>query len=178
MTEFFYPSLSAESIALFIKIKNIYANNPTYFDSSECPYPQELIEVYKGTAAYHDFDSHAIDEVPSADNILAAVNKLNKELADYGRDQKYGEGVTASDRNTYFRLSVAMIEKLITLREKISGIAEFERFSEETINIMDRVLTTEQKSVVLDKLKGIIKDESRDRIETTVPVVEEETSSD
>lgn len=161
MTDRFYPVLTPDAILAIERIARLYEGDKMYLNYPECPYAQNIKDIFQGTAMYHDFDSHALDEIPTADNILVTINKLHKELAEYGEKIKNSSDASASDQNTYFRLSVMLIEKLANLREGVSKISEVEKFYAEVISILDKVLTTEQRSIVLERLKGIIHDDSK-----------------
>ena len=146
---YFYPPINEHHI---IQISKLYELNPDYFSNKDCPYPKEVIEVFTGTAKYHDFDSHA-PESTETDSILSQIQQLSKQLKEYGRGILDDEGNSSTDRNTYFRLSVALMEKLVDIREKITNIKEYEMFISEVLDIMDSELDADQRSRVLERLE-------------------------
>ena len=152
MSDLYYPEINEHHI---IQIAKLYESNPNYFTASECPYSKGIVEIFTGGAKYHDFDTHMPD-IPDSDSIVSQVNQLSKELKEYGRSIMNDEQTSASDRNTYFRLSVALLEKLVDIREKITNIRDYENFAVEVLDIMDVVLDADQRAKVVQRLEGFI----------------------
>lgn len=80
----------------------------------------------------------------------AEVTKLFKDIREYG-------SVIASDdvsaKNTYFRVSASLLEKLVTLREKAAGQKAFDRFVEFVISVHEDLLTKDQSNEFRQRLE-------------------------
>lgn len=148
-SDLFYPTINERDLHL---IARIYTANPHYFDVPECPYSEATKEIFKGTSQYRDFDTHKTTEIPATDSLIAQINILSHQLQEYGNSINLGDNVSASDRNTYFRLSVALLEKLIEIKEKVTKIKEYEVFTAAVMDIMDKLLSPDQRNVMMAKL--------------------------
>lgn len=151
--DIFYPPINQQQIAL---ISRLYEAHPNYFDRPECPYSKEVKEAFKKTGMVHDFDTHNISELPNSDNMLEQINQLMYELKNYGQSINSEETTSASDRNTYFRLSVTLLEKLVDIKEKIGKIKDYEVFTTAVLDVMDRILTPDQRTEVMEKLERLV----------------------
>lgn len=154
MTERYYPPLEERNINI---VSQLYEADAAYFEDPACPYSKGVIEIFKGTSKAHDFDGHGYgDEVPDADSLISQINALNKQLHVYGKDiQNGGEDISASDRNTYFRLSVTLLEKLLDMKKEISNIKEYESFIAIVLDFMDKELTPDKRNMFMLRVEGL-----------------------
>lgn len=152
----YYPPLNEGDITKIIKL---YEVHPNYFERPECPYSDEVKAAFKKTGKVHDFDTHDMDDVPASDSLLTQINQLSKELKVYGQSISNSEDTSPSDRNTYFRLSVTLLEKLVDIKEKVGKIVEYELFTNEVLDIMDKILSTDQRSEVMARLEKFVEPE-------------------
>lgn len=150
MTNRHYPELNEKDLKLIIRI---YEDDPDYFDDENCPYDSEIKEFFKGEASVHYFDTHgsAASKPPSDDDILAQVTALYDRLNEYWNDVKDSEN--SSDKNTYFRVSVSLMERLTTLKEKMSNLKNVNTFMAEVLQIMDEILTPDQRNEIMKRLE-------------------------
>lgn len=155
----FYPKV-VDQQRDFVLIGRLYEADPGYFADPKCPYAQDLKDIFMKKAKYHDFDTHDKNKVPETDTLMAQINTLNNELKSYGQSINSDETTSASDRNTYFRLSVTLMEKLIDMKERIDKIAEVEIFTTAVLDIMDKELSPDQRETIMSKLKSLVKPES------------------
>lgn len=154
--EHFYPVI-ADKQRDFVLIGRLYEANPGYFSDPKCPYPQDIKDIFQKKAKYHDFDSHDKNKVPETDTLMAQINTLNSELKSYGQSINEDETTSASDRNTYFRLSVTLLEKLIDMKERIAKIAEVEIFITAVLDVMDKELSPDQRAAIMSRLESLVK---------------------
>lgn len=143
----FYPVLDAEAIKSINTIIMLYESNTSFFEGS--PYPQRVIDLFKGRLKHHDFDRPEVgNELPSDDNVIAQINRLSKDLSDYGREVQTGDA-SASDKNTYFRLATTLLEKLVDLKERAVNVKEYSMFITVVLDAIDRELDTDQRNQFL-----------------------------
>lgn len=151
--QFHYPTLDENAISV---IARVYEANPQYFDHPDCPYDQITKDIFKGNAKFQDFDTHTDVKIANSDDLLTQITQLSKELKAYGQSIKTEEGTSASDRNTYFRLSVTLLEKLVDIKEKIANVKSYEQFNNEVLDIMDKILTPDQRTTVMQRLESLV----------------------
>lgn len=146
MDDNYYPPLNESNVGIIAKL---YENNPNYFEDPACPYNSRTKEIFKGMAAYTDFDSHAPDfEVPETDQMLIRINNLYEELQKYGK-----EAEKSADKSTFFRLSVSLMKDLVDLKQKVSNLSEHEKFIAEVLAILDDVCNPDQRGEFQERLK-------------------------
>ena len=119
MTERFYPNLDEKSIKL---IMDLYETDPSYFDDDKCPYGQTIKDLFKGESKVLDFISHTSTDIDdskilSDEDILMEINGLHTKLKEYWDDVK--DSAKATDKNTFFRVSVSLLERIVDLRSKM-----------------------------------------------------------
>lgn len=144
-----YPPLDEKQISL---IQQLFAVDPDYFKDPSCPYSQEVIKLFEGDNPVKDFDEHTIsvDEM-SDDDIVTEISELHSKLKTYWDDVKSSDKST--DKNTFFRVSVTLMERIVDLREQMSNIKNVNLFTSEILSIMEQVLTADQRNEVIDRLK-------------------------
>lgn len=148
----FYPPLDEKPL---MTISLIYENDPDYFNDRNCPYSQQLIDLFRGRSKFHDFDSHGSKDLPSSDDIVSQINKLAKQLENYWSEIKGGEA-SPQDKNTYFRIAAGLTEKMLSMRERASNVKQFEVFTATVLDILDTEMDVDRRNKVMDRLKTIL----------------------
>ena len=145
----YYPKLDEKMLKL---VATIYENDPNYFLDPKCPYSKETKDIYQKKAKHNDFDGYADKDLKSADNLLEEINLLGSQLKQYWSDIQSGDS-TPADKNTYFRLASALLEKMINMKERLLNIKEFESFIVLVLDVIDRELDLEARTRVLERFK-------------------------
>lgn len=149
-SDFHYPTIDERALKLVMRI---YENNPNYLDDPLCPYTQETKDLLKGQAKAHDFNTHRNTEIADGDALTIQINELSRQLKDYGDFIQNSPSATAQDKNTYFRLSSALLEKQIDQREKVSNIKQFEQLQSFILDFMDKEMNADQRGLFMEKIK-------------------------
>lgn len=148
--DFHYPPLDEAKLKLVMRI---YENNAGYLDDPKCPYSPETKALLKGQAKAHDFTSHRSDELADTDTLITQINALAQQLKDYGLFINNNAEATPQDKNTYFRLSTALLDKQIEQRDKLANIKQFEQFQAFLLDFMDKEMDADQRFIFMDKIK-------------------------
>lgn len=142
MSSNFYPALPTQ---LLKQVMDLYENNPEYFSDPECPYDQRIKDLFTCTNPVNDFDSHAHVSKPMGETDLQQeIADLYEGLKTYGETAKTSDN--ASDRNTYFRLSVGLLEKIVELKERLIYIQNVNTFIETVLDAMGDILNPDQRN--------------------------------
>lgn len=147
----YYPKLDEKMMAVVAKI---YENDANYFADPACPYSPEVKDIYQKRAKHNDFDSHNKD-LKSSDGLLEEINLLVSQLKQYWQEIQSGQGTTPADKNTYFRLAYALIEKMIVMKERVLNIKEYEAFTTVVLDVLDKELEPDARNRVLERFKNI-----------------------
>lgn len=152
MQDRYYPPLNEPSLKTLIKLIETY---PDFLDDPKCPYSIEIKQFLKGksSAANVDFATIDISNLTEED-LLNEINGLYQSLQQYGRD--VATSGNATDKNTYFRISTNLLEKIVDMREKTLGMKQYAAFQQEILNIMDSIMNADQKLEVMNRLKKFV----------------------
>jgi len=157
MQERFYPPLDEKSIKI---IQKLYEADPEYFSDDRCPYQDSTKALFTGTSAVFDFASHTSErsEPVTDEDILNEINDLHAKLKEYWDDVKDSE--KAGDKNTFFRVSVSLLERIVDLKTKASTLSNMNSFIQEVMNCMQEILTVDQRNEVIARLERFQKGQS------------------
>ena len=149
MTIYKYPQLVDETSLNFII--EMYKDNPDYFDNS--PYPQKIIDMFKGSGMERDFDTHTdVDKkILTGADTETELNDLYSKMKAYWVQVKDSD--KSADKNTYFRVSTTLMEKLVELQERMSNVNKFNTFMNEVLAIMDQVCDADQRNEIMERLQ-------------------------
>ena len=146
----FYPPLPEKEMRL---IQTLSASNPEYFNHPDCPYAQDTKDLFMGETQvkYFDKPETSATRIASDDQIAEEINDVYSKLKDYWSEVKSSD--KSADKNTFFRVSTSLLDKLVELRERMSKIKKVNSFIGETLSILDEILTPDQRNEVMDRLK-------------------------
>lgn len=63
-----------------------------------------------------------------------------------------------AEKNTFFRLSVTLLDKIVSLKERSAKIDQVIEFQNTIIEIMENVLSTEERTQIIDRLRSYCHD--------------------
>ena len=160
----FYPSIRDELImTLNVVIGNMEVD-PRYLSSPECPYSDTVKTFFadhmrgkNGTVAavvgnlFEDSDELVVLDT----QIIQVLNNL----------EEFGQGLTSADvseKMAYFRTKTSLLEKLLTMRERVVNLKEINDFRETLIGFMNEICTKDQITDLMHRLDGILGTKSDD----------------
>lgn len=158
MGKYFYPPINPQNLRQVREL--VKAHKQDYLDNPDCPYPDDLkllfaklfdVQTASGQNS-NDKNSAPFTEEDLSDSefLDKELNKLYAELKEFGK--KLDIDSTASERNTYFKLSTTLIEKVISSKEKLNHIKEVEFFMDTVLEAMDDILNSDQREKFLDRI--------------------------
>lgn len=166
MSDVYWPKLALDQKELDIAKRRL-AQGSLNLDDPACPYSEDVkallrgpqvVEkiVYRDREMEDDFTDGVI-ELATEEDLLKEVAILSRELKEYGKGLNRGGGedgeTKGSDMNTYFRLSVTLMERILQIREKASLLVEHSRFVNEVLNILADILNADQREAAIERLK-------------------------
>lgn len=144
----YYPPISEKDIRL---IQKLYEGDPSYFEAEECPYSPEVKDLFKGEVQSKYFDdTNPVKPIASDDEIAQEINDVYAKLKEYWEEVKSSD--KSADKNTFFRVSTSLLDKLVELRERMSKIKKVNAFITEVLAIMDEILLPDQRNEVTERL--------------------------
>lgn len=175
-----YPSLDEKAEWALGVIATLASENPDYFTNQDCPYEgRTLILLQSMCAVPAEVEGDGKPEVPlheQAKQQLAQVVNMDEMETTIEQDlmtvltelKLYGKTLTNSDnteRMSYFRTVTSLLEKLVALRERAAGVKQVKEFESAVLGVMEDVLTSEQRTQVMDQLRSILSKGRNDPIE-------------
>ena len=149
----YYPPVNESNILL---IKTLYTEDKSFFDSVDCPYSEEFKDLFrtkKVDVKESDFDDFDLNGDFGEDYILDQINSLYKYLQEFGREMRTSD--TASEKNTYFKLSANLLEKLISMRERVVNLQKMNEFTETVLQILEDEVNVDERSRIIERLKNV-----------------------
>lgn len=83
---------------------------------------------------------------------------LFKMLKEHGGS--LGKGDSTADRMAYFRTATQLLEKIVAIQERCANLRQINHFHTTVLTVMEDTLTTDQRTQVLQRLKGAITDDA------------------
>ena len=150
MTDKFYPDIPEGAIWALGIIKQHMCENPKYLSDPDCPYDEDVLKFFATSAVSPGEEGETPPEVT---NLEGEASRLYSELKTFGTALSTGD---AAEKNTYFRLSVSLLEKLIDLKERAVGLKQVTEFTNTVLSIMEDELTPDIRTKIVHRLKSIL----------------------
>lgn len=146
-TNYYYPPLNENSFKTIVQLAEA---NSDYFTNPKCPYSETIKKVFTKTSTAGQVSNINLEDI-NEDMLITEINNLYNDLRAYGAT--VNASGNATDKNTYFRVSTSLLEKLVQIREKTIDIKQYAAFQQEILNIMDQVMNADQKQEIMLRLK-------------------------
>lgn len=164
-----YPSINLEELHRIGLIIDNYVADPKYLDSPNCPYDAKTKQIFKGlapnrvTAATLNVQkgrakAGAKKKSPniSTDDLQTEFLDLRKEINSLKVDAKMLE---PHDRIQVVKTRAMLVEKILSMKERIENIVKQEKFILTVIEIMEDELPQELRLKIIDRLKPFAEQE-------------------
>jgi hypothetical protein len=157
MSQRYYPELTPALFTTLNTWKKLIEEDATYLDDESCPYESNEIELLR-----------LMFMQPDAGTAIAPLNPEDPyEIPDFEtealglyRDMKdFKSKLSTSDTSemtSTFRTMVSLMEKILDVQERASGIKQFGGFKVFILDSMERYLSPQQKSEFVEEMKLIL----------------------
>jgi hypothetical protein len=149
MTDTYFPPLSEEALWSFDLILKRITEDPNYLHSDDCPYGEALVNALSPieTEVVAIESGEAEDtEVDLALETRVIYNELKTAKASFAEGDH-------SEKMSYFRVSTALLEKLVSMQERALNIRDISRFYSAVLAILEEVAEPGQVSEIRERLK-------------------------
>lgn len=160
MTDRYYPELPDGAVNALNMVRLQLSEDPGYLDSPDCPYDRDevrlLLKMFAAGAVLKDMvvggDSGegTASESISDDAITDRVDELFKQLKTFGKDIE--DNKDPKDRAAYFRVAVALTDKIVDLRERAYRLKEWKSFYAHLMNWLE-TLDPDLRTEFMDRIK-------------------------
>lgn len=151
MSDKFYPEIPEGAVWALGIIKQHLIENPTYLSDPDCPYDEDVLKFFAAKEGEQRGETGG--EEIHIDDLEGETSRLYKELKTFGDALTKGD---TAEKNTYFRLSVSLLEKLLDLKERAVGLKQVTEFTSTVLTIMEDELTPDIRTKIVHRLKTIL----------------------
>lgn len=148
-----YPPANASTLSMTAlrAIRLLMEKDATYLDRPECPYNPDLKaflkELFKPVAAVRPMIRYDDDNIFT--EVCDMYDQVRESISTLG-------AIDAKERSQILKNATDLLTKLVTLREKQSGIRDQARFVKSVIELLEAVLTPAQRTEFLSHMEEYI----------------------
>ena len=157
----FYPEFNPALKTTLNTWKKLIESDSEYLDNELCPYTPEEVELL---TIMFGSQSQNLSEDPNNGTGIAAIDLATDEIPDFEtealslyRDMKIFKGKLSSsdtsEMTSTFRTMVSLMEKILDVQERASGIKQFGVFKNFILDSMERYLSPTQKAEFVEEMK-------------------------
>jgi hypothetical protein len=117
---------------------------PGLLDMPECPYSNEMKQFIRKLAGAGNGKT-----VETAD-LEEEARQLYDELTEFGQELTTDD---VSERMAWFRTRTNLLEKILSIKERTRTLKQMGEFEERVIGILEDVMTADQRTEVMARLK-------------------------
>ncbi len=148
-----YPELSPEFLVKLKILADQIGKDAGYLTKRECPYTSDIKEILRRLRSK---DSQVLNDakdgfdLDKADVLLHETQDTYRDLKDFG---KYLNAEDVSERMSYYRTRTSLLEKLYDLSDAAKKADEYVKFKRVVLQLMEELLTDEERTLFLERLR-------------------------
>lgn len=158
--DYLYPDIGPQILRQIEVMRRLHKEHKDYFLNPDCPYPQEIERYFRSW-----FDTPLGTSTSNADPRAEALmgdnkwDELYREVVELYASLKSAKPSAgdSSESMSYFRTATGLLDKLVSHQERCLGIKQIHEFHGVVTDIMESVLTEDQRNAVMERLKNAIK---------------------
>lgn len=168
MSHHHYPEFTEHAEWTVNMIFKLALEDSTYLTDKECPYSDETKALILRAVKFKvDTGQPPPPQVPSRPVTEDLIDSsLDIDLYTVFEELKaYGKTIGSSDqteRMAYFRTATSLLERLVGARERALGIKQVRDFQNSVLTIMEEVMSPDQRTSVMDRLRSVLARQSND----------------
>lgn len=152
----FYPKFP-EDLAMTIEIvTRSLGKDDTYLDAADCPYPDALKAFFRRVASGGVDLTATIDLFEGQEETDVIDKQIQKVLSDLDGMSATMKSAETNEKIAYYKAKTGLLEKLISLKERVFNLKEISQFRGVLMEFMDAVCTKDQISELMKRLDGTL----------------------
>lgn len=157
----FYPEFTPNLFTTLNTWKKLIKDDPTYLEDEDCPYEPNEIEFLTAlfsiqTDAGITVADSELEDLDSIPDFETEALQLYRDMKTFKNSLNHGD---TSEMTSTFRTMVSLMEKILDVQERASGIKQFGVFKTFILDSMERYLTPQQKTEFIDEMKLVLNQE-------------------
>ncbi len=165
-----YPTISLTELQKFKTIVTNVSNDPTYLDGRVCPYDKTTRELLK-TFVLDPVVEATLVEKPDGrkksgrplKNSGIPIGELEKEFNDLREEIRQlkldAKGLEPHERIQVVKTRAALVEKILSMKERIESIKKQQDFISIVIQLMEDELPQDLRLRIIEKLEPFAAEE-------------------
>lgn len=148
----FYPTVREETILGLNVIVQSLEKDPQYLDHPDCTYSDTVKDFFRRTGP----SAAPIDLFADEDELVVLDQQIQAVINDLEAFAKTLSKADHSEKLAYFKTKTTLIEKLISMKERIFNLKEVNEFRNTILGVLDEVCTKDQITAFMLRLDGIL----------------------
>lgn len=157
-----YPAISLTELQKIVNVVEQSKNDPKYLDGRVAPYDKQTREALRGlipdpvvSATIKAGEEKGKVGRPKKDPVLP-MSELEKEFDDLRKEiqslKTDAKGLEPHERIQVVKTRAALIEKILSMKERIGNINKVNKFTATVMDILETELPQEARLRVIEKL--------------------------
>jgi hypothetical protein len=150
----FYPIIKDEAVLTMQIVVQSLEKDPGYLDSAECKYSDTVKAFFRRATA--STTPVSIDLFDGEDDLQVIDGQIQKVLSDLEAMGAQMVNAEPNERVNYFKAKTTLLEKLVTMKEKVFNLKELNDFRNTLIATLEDICTKDQITTFMQRLDGLL----------------------
>lgn len=151
--ELFYPTIRDEQVMTLTVVVQSLEQDPGYLDHPDCTYSEPVKAFFRKFMSSGDAPP---DLFEGEDDLLVIDKQVQAVINDLERFSKTLGNADHSEKLQYFKTKTVLLEKLVTMKERVLNLKEINEFRSTLLSFMDELCTKDQITEMMRRLDGIL----------------------
>jgi hypothetical protein len=165
-TRLFYPPISATLVPAIKAVMVHMTTTPGYLDNQECPYSEDLKEIFRNTmagqnpsddAGFREFDpSLEVANVFDSSDFSKWELMFDQYQKTYSSllmlKAKIDAGSKTDKTVTFYKTLIGVLSTLVDIGAKIEEVKEVHDFKKTVLDAVETLMTPEQRQLLIERL--------------------------
>lgn len=155
-----YPTFDLEEFEKLLDLLLEIVNEPAYLDPAQWPYGTKLREKARNIIEVREVTKSEQTKNPVGrpskktalpiDEVEKEIDEIRKEIGQLKLDAK---GLETADRIQIIKTRAALVEKIIAMKERVTGLKKMQAFMAVVTGILEDVMEQSQREEVIKRLE-------------------------
>jgi hypothetical protein len=152
----YFPPLEDSTIWALGVIQTHLQEDPADLDHPERPYTDEEAAFLTQLLGPELVSDPNFEGEGKWARLERESSDLFKSLTDTGKELAAGDN---AEKMAYFRTATSLLEKIVGIQERTANLRAISRFHDTVLAVMEDILTPDQRTAVMERLKASIQPE-------------------
>lgn len=148
----FYPDITEDNILSLKLVVQMVTKDPEYLDRKDCPYSDMMKDFLRGILTVVDAEIPDLFEGGLSDEPEVLDRQIQKILNRMEAMEHELRSFEPNERMAFFKTQTSLLEKLVTLREKVTNQREMMSFQAVVISTLEEVCDADQIKTFMERL--------------------------